>query len=241
MNNYLELIEKGLVDESDITLCYLIGKAFIWGNCGLPKDITKSLYYLEVSANAGCNEARYELGEIYYYGFDIDKDIEKAEYWYTLAANEGYVEAQHSLGYVFDCKEDHEQSLAWFLRAADQGYVESQVKLGSIYYFREEDYDKAVYWFSKAANEYDINAIYYLANCYLYGHGCEKDIEQAIDLYKEAVSMGCSRSAFQIAQIYYYGEDGVEKNTKKAKYWYRKAVDLGDAYAQEMLEELEDT
>lgn len=236
--DYLKLIERG-IEELTPEVCNMIATAFRWGNCGLERNVSKAVHYLEFAAKSDHSKSMYELGDIYYWGIGIEKDREKAEYWYTLAAEAGYAEAQYALGYIFSQKNDLEQEIEWFWHAAKQGHLPSQVKLGSIYYFTKKEYEQAANWFEIAAEERDMDAEYYLAECYRYGNGREKNIEKAVSLYKAAFVDGNDRAAWELGKIYHYGEDAIESNVNKAIYWYKKAANSGIPYAQEILKELE--
>ncbi|MDR2105194.1 MAG: hypothetical protein LBP51_05505, partial [Deferribacteraceae bacterium] len=52
-------------------------------------------------ANAGDASAQYEVGNIYYGGYNVLQDYKKAAEWYLKAANQGYAPAQNDLGYMY--------------------------------------------------------------------------------------------------------------------------------------------
>ncbi|MBN2209389.1 MAG: sel1 repeat family protein [Candidatus Coatesbacteria bacterium] len=60
------------------------------------------------------------------------------------------------------------------------------------YYGRcaEQDYEKAVEWFRKAAAASDKDGMYYLGVAYENGKGLEKDRDKAIEWYRKALSYG---------------------------------------------------
>lgn len=52
------------------------------------------------------------------------------------------------------------------------------------------DYDKAAYWYLKAAEQNHSGAQNNLGNCYMYGRGVEKNIKEAIKWYRLSASNG---------------------------------------------------
>ena len=51
--------------------------------------------------------------------------------------------------------------------------------------------------------------------------------------------MGHKGAAYQLGVIYHYGRCGVAVNKTEALKWYRVAVELGDTYSLDEVEELE--
>lgn len=63
-----------------------------------------------------------------------------------------------------------------------------------------------------------------LADCYRYGNGCNKDISEALMWYGIAVDEYTdSMSAYRLAELYYYGADGIEIDTDLANHYFKTA------------------
>ncbi len=80
---------------------------------------------------------------------------------------------------------------------AQQGDSEAQCDLGLCYYNGEgvrQDYERAAYWWSKAAKQGHVDSMNNLGLCYDYGHGVEKSKAQAIYWYKKAAEHGSKES-----------------------------------------------
>jgi len=58
---------------------------------------TKSLYWLQLAADAGFPMAQVEVGEMYYMGQGVDRDVAKAQFWYEKAAEANYPRARLDL------------------------------------------------------------------------------------------------------------------------------------------------
>lgn len=99
--------------------------------------------------------------------------------------------------------------------------------IGLCYYYGlhlEQDYLKAVHWYSLAADEGWAAAERNLANCYKNGHGVGKDLQQAALWYERAANHGHPTAQCTIAEMYYKGS-GVKEDKEKAWYWLKKAMD----------------
>ena len=109
----------------------------------------------------------------------------------------------------------------------------------------EADYEEAVKWYEKAAEQGCKEAIRELGFAYRTGdlHLYPSD-EKSFYYYMEAAKQGDAFSQTKIAEFYMEGE-GVRKNQKEAEKWYRKAFISymteameGDIYSQEQIAEL---
>ena len=104
------------------------------------------------------------------------------------------------------------------LRNAEKGYAASQEELANCYYYGKgvtQDYEKAVYWFKKAANQWNAHAQYRLGVCYSMGKGVKQDNKQAFEWYKKSADQGFIYAQLKLAILYAKGV-GVQKDEKKA-------------------------
>jgi len=122
----------------------------------------------------------------------------------------------------------------------------SQYNLAQMYQFREgisEDElekadEKAVYWYTKAANQEDEYAQYSLSWMYAEGKGVPKNETAAFNWCKKAAENGDSDAQLQFAWEYLKG-NFVEKNLGEAVRWCKKAAVNGNSNAQAKLVPLE--
>jgi hypothetical protein len=54
----------------------------------------------------------------------------------------------------------------------------------------KQDYEQAVFWFRKAAEQENEWGLYHLGECYYYGDGVKKDLKQAKYWLRKAVEQG---------------------------------------------------
>ena len=98
----------------------------------------------------------------------------------------------------------------------------------------EQDYAKAVEWFTKSAELGNTLAMNRIGVCYINGNGVEKDYAKAVEWYTKSAELGNASAMLNLGNRYYYGE-GVEKDYAKAVEWYTKSAELGNAIAMNNL------
>lgn len=81
---------------------------------------------LTASALSGDAAAQNSLGEMYYYGDEIERDLEQAVFWFKEAAKQKYADAMYNLGICFINGEGIERNAA-----TGQGFIRQAAKLGS--------------------------------------------------------------------------------------------------------------
>lgn len=81
---HFELASKGYpLAECQVGYFYLEG-------LGVEKDVLKTLYWTECSANHGDRDGQYNLAWFYEEGTGVEIDMEKAQYWYKKSALQGH-------------------------------------------------------------------------------------------------------------------------------------------------------
>lgn len=187
------------------------------------------------------SKEQYDLAMDYYNGTnDCEKDLEAAFYWFAGAAGLGDLNAEVQIGHMLASGEGTEQdleeaALCYFV-AADLGHeeakkefesvkeyldldsVEIQNKLGYSYYFRHKT-EKSIYWFTKASEQGDGNALFMIGQIYRL-----TDIEKALDYYHKAYEKGSEDAACYLGNAYEKGE-GVEVDYAKALKYYTFAAE----------------
>lgn len=93
-----------------------------------------------------------------------------------------------------------DKAITLYTGAAELGYVPAQLRTGVAYLSGKgiaQDYQKAVYWLQKAAEQNNASAISNLALCYSNGYGVAKDEKKAIELYQKAANLGDTTASRQ--------------------------------------------
>ena len=179
--------------------------------------------------SSGDERAQYNLAKILAAGVGVQKSLKDSFQWMEKAADQGYVSAQVSLGMYYvngvGTKRDTAKGIKWFKKAAKSGNTTAMFHIGRVYFDSvgiDRDYKKAVKWFKKAAKHNDSGAKLYLAIAHLRGFGSlKKDIKKAMLLTTELATEGYADAMNTLGNIYSAGYY-VEKDNKKAEYWYTK-------------------
>ncbi len=217
---------------------------------GRDSHAVKAAKYFMKSALLFGDAGIVNLGLCYAYGFGVEKDPRKAAKCYRVAAegDQPYSEAQLALGLCYAdgigverdkikaedlfsktlCYErnldkfwNKNEVLMWLREAGERGNANVQKYLGD-YYMAGKDYAEAVKWFRKAAEiKYDYFALHDSSF-----RGRKKRGEA---LRKRSIK---ASAYMQLAEIYLYGGNGVEKDEAEAVQLFRKAAEQGNAAAQ---------
>jgi TPR repeat protein len=97
--------------------------------------------------------------------------------------------------------------------------------------FAQKDYQQAVSWLRKAADQGDADAQNGMGLTYRDGLGVPQDYAQAMNWFRKAADQGYADAQNNIGKMYRDAQ-GVPQDDKQAMAWYRKAADQGNAFAQ---------
>ena len=110
----------------------------------------------------------------------------------------------------------------------------AQYALGLMYYngqYIPQDYNEAVEWFTKAAEQGYANAQYALGLMYREGKGVPQDYNKAVEWFTKSAKQGNANAQYALGLTYYNGQD-VPQDYEKAVEWFTKAAEQGKADAQ---------
>ena len=117
------------------------------------------------------------------------------------------------------------------LTKANTGDANAQFELGENYY-KYQDYEEAVRWYRRAAEQGFAPAQENLGLCYERGQGVQKDYAEAVKWYRKAAEQGNAAAQNNYANCLYAGKGGVPQDYTEAAKWYQKAAEQGDEYGQ---------
>jgi TPR repeat protein len=134
---------------------------------------------------------------------------------------------------------EEEKDFWHFRESAKTGYGPAEARLG-IFYAEgtgvEQNWDKAIKWYQKAADHKDLTGLMRLGKCYeLGGRGVEQDLVKAFELYGEAAETGDGHALYRLGLCYEHGQ-GVEVDLIKAMQHYQEAADVEHNLANDALE-----
>lgn len=217
-----EGIERSNPKSLDFSKCMdLMSKASALGNSdamlwmasymysngeGTGKDDAKVLEYTQKAVDANNYAAKISLGAYYLAGQYVEKDEEKG----SALLYSGFVGLQKK-AFSLSREEMHTFGMCYHMG------------LGV-----EEDMQKAIHWYQKAADLGDPEAQNSLGEIYLYGaEGIEEDESKALKLFKLASDKNLNGALKNLGDCYYYGW-GTDEDFNECLKWYVKAADEGD-------------
>ncbi|RCH89030.1 hypothetical protein CU098_001475 [Rhizopus stolonifer] len=227
-------------------VCYEVG-------AGTKRDKNHAIQFYRKAANLGDQVAMYKLGIILLKGFlSQPKNPREGISWLKRAAqqaDEDHPHALHELGLAYE-KEgipsvipDLNYARELFTQAAQFGYAPSQFKLGLAYEngFLNCPVDprRSIAWYSKAAEQGDVEAEFALSGWYLTGaEGILPQSDKEAYLWaRKAADRGNAKAEYAVG---YYTETGTgtKQNLEEAKRWYMRASAQNYRRATQRLTEL---
>ena len=161
------------------------------------------------------------------------KDLNNPEYLYQMGIS--YLESNG----MPNSKQD---ACSFILRAARLGHAEAQYRMGRSYSmaeFTDFDWNMPAYWFKRAATQKHLQASLMLADLYDRGFAKPDSSMEIIALYNNILdSITDSNVMLMYGKLYSSGKYGVKENLDSARYWYTKALEHGNEYAQTLIDGL---
>ena len=208
---------------------YRLGLMFLYEEEGIPKydhklSIDHAIEWFTKASNQGDEPAMKQLVNIYYNNGNHDETMK----WFIKLAEKNNPTYQFLLAKQYLKLHNSNQFLYWIKESALLGYSDSQYTLGE-HFFRgqllTQDYDQSFYWYSLAAEQDHMLAIYALYKCLKHGYGTEVNAELA-----EAFRI---RSHTLMQQVFPKCQRWLEhKEHQKAAYWLEQCARLGNQDAQ---------
>ena len=93
-----------------------------------------------------------------------------------------------------------------------------------IQYYKKKDFKTAFNYFTKSANNNNVESQYILGYFYTGGIGTKRDLNQSLKWYKKASLNGHTNAQVNLGFMYIAGY-GTKVDYSKAAYWIKKAKD----------------
>ena len=213
----------------------------------------------------GFASAQHEWALIHYEGKGTEQDFEAAFYWLNRAVEQGHNYAKNQLALMYyyskGTKKNLQRAFHLFKELAEQyeasspkdlylsmnqSYISAQYNLARMYEKGEGvslDFEKALYWYQKAAQrglvaaqnrlkklaqQGNAPAQYALARMYKSGKGFKQRPRKAYKWFKAAAEQGHPSAQYELALIYYEGRQSVlprrlGQNFSKTYHWLIEA------------------
>ncbi len=147
----------------------------------------------------------YSIAKRYDLGQGVEKNLQKAFEYYKLSADMWYSSAEYKVGLAYQ-----------------HGYG------------CEKNPERAFEYYKRAYEHGSDDAINQYGWCLTNNFGPENDYDLAYKVFMEGHEKGIAICTANVGWCYQNGR-GVAKNMDKAKEYYKKAVDMGNAWAKEQL------
>jgi TPR repeat protein len=226
--------DKNAAQTGSVANEYALARAYDKGYCGTAVNLQTAVQWYTRAAEHGSMMAQYWLGEIYFSGISNNgvSDYPAAKKWFMAAAQQGQGLAELRLAYLY--AEAHYKGLTtnypeaekWFTKAAEQNAGDAQFRLGNFYhnYKNPPEFEKAVYWLTRAAKGGNRLAMFDLSQMLKRGEGAPKDPAQALVWMKRAADLDMLPAQMMLSEMYATG-DGVKKDPLQSLLWTLKVAE----------------
>ncbi len=201
---YTRLAAKGGDVEKQLDM----GIYSITGTNGVQQNFMEANKWVAMAAEKNDPNAQFNLGLSYEAGLGVEKDIKRAIYWYEKSAAQGHIIACHNLGVIFQFGSDDERAFI--------------------------NYEKAIEYYTKAAETDFPPSQCNLGFMYLVGLGVEMDAAKAVSLFIPAAEQNIPQALFHLGWCLDNGL-GIEENLERAFECYQLSAKDGFPIAQHNL------
>ena len=184
---------KSLADKGDTDAEVRLGRAYMGGAKGLPRDPAKACAYME-KASPRRADAMQLVGDCYRQGLGGVTDPVKAKSAYKVAADMGYPKSKCALGSMLIAEgAEAPRGLALCKEAGQAGDAEAQVAVASAYRYgkgAKADAKEARRWLEMPTAQKYPPAMRMLGEMYARGEGGKKDPKKAVQVWVAADKAG---------------------------------------------------
>ncbi|MCR4898178.1 MAG: sel1 repeat family protein [Acholeplasmatales bacterium] len=179
------------------------------------------------------DESLFILGCYYELVYET-KDINKAIIYYKEAALKNNSLSFLRLGIIYEDLNDIKEAFNYYIKASKLNVYSAQYKVGEFYFegkYVTKDIKNAIMYFNKAMENGSKDAMMKLGEMYLLGDCVEKDEKMGVDYIIKAADKGHNEAQAILSAIYNNGLYNMPRDSKKALYYLKCAVQSGLGYA----------
>lgn len=201
---------------------------------GVAQNWFEACRWYDMAAQQGDAAAQCALAACYAAGKGVKKDKAHAFIWFEKAAAQNLPQAQWNLGELYatglpGVEADPKKATQLCKRAANAGFAPASATLGALF-ARAKKHERAAHWWSLAAEQGDLEALFNLGQAYRLGLGVAKDEAKAFELFLRAAVGGVAAAQSRIGLAYATGE-GAALDPIEACKWFELAALRGDKAA----------
>ena len=233
---WLKNAALGGVDTSAQSL----GIVFRKGQEGVEADPAKAREWFELAVDLGNVNALLQLGAMYFSG-ELHRDEKKAFGYFQAAAEKAVLPVHKAKAYEWlafcssqgkGTDKDWGKALFYGEKAAEYGGATERYEAAMNYGYRSPspNFEKAAFWFEKAAELGHTDAQVKIGYFYHTGKGVKQNYQKAFEWFLAAAECGNANAMNNIGDAYYNG-CGVRQDFEKAFEWLQKAALMEQADA----------
>ena len=202
-------------------------------------EISDESTHVDVPQSKTSHAETYRLAKKYLKGDSVYPDPEYAIKLFESCGDYKY--AGYALGKIYLDGRYATKNLVlaekYLKNAADEQLDCAEYALGKLYLDDEvRQYDLAEEYLNKAAEHGNVFAMYRLAKLYLSGD-IPLNTEKAVELLQEAAEK-LSIASYALGKLYLFGRE-IPQDRELAVYWLTRASDMGNEFAQHLLEHID--
>ena len=223
-------IFKQLANNGNANAQYNLAMMYYKGE-GTQKNKILAFIWFNTASKEGNKLAQNKLGTMYANGEVVGtKDKLKATKEYLKSALQNYDIAQLNLGIQYNSnikEESLKRAFFWYTQAANNGNLAAINNLGNMYYAGQsvkKDLKKAYELYFKAANKGDKLAQFNLSMMYYNGEYIKQSDKKTLYWLNLSAEQGLAIAQVKLGTFYREGYNLVNKDFKKALYWYYEAA-----------------
>jgi SEL1 protein len=164
----------------------------------------------------------------------LDQDYDQAFFYFKMATENGNPTAMSHLAYMYQngygTLPDNITAKALYEKAALSDSAIAQTQLGILYLNGwggvEQDSSTAKYWFEKAAEKNEPEALLYLGNMAFTGQGVQKSTSRARSFFMHSAQSGNLAAMYNLGVMFSNGYGGVRASCSTAIVYFRKILEL---------------
>ena len=222
---------KKSADQGNMYAQFELGSCYWFGD-GTDENHRLAAEEWTKAADRGHIDAQFNLSSLYRDGDGVTKDISKAFQLCKKAALQHHFLAQIAIVcyYTSNEIEQYEETCTQILNL-ENDKVQFEV---ADTLFKSDKFDLAVKWYTRAADNGNVQAQFHLAMCYEHNKGVERDLVRAAKWFTKAAEKEHAEAQFHLGRFFYNGT-GVTQSYEKAVNWYSKVAEQGHPIAQHNL------
>ena len=210
-----------------------MGNRYAYGD-SVAQNWYEACRWYDLAAQQGDAEAQCALAACYATGKGVKKDMARAFIWFEKAAAQNLPQALWNLGELYAAgldgvPADAKKATQLCKRAANAGFAPASATLGALF-ARAKKHDRAVQWWTLAAEQGDLEALFNLGQAHRLGLGVPKDEAKAFELMLKAAQGGVAAGQSRVGLAYATGE-GAALDPIEACKWFELAAQRGDKAA----------